>query len=121
MNATSVEARFQRVCALADLEVDQPRQAVLDDFAVVLVRIGDGAFHALDDRCSHGEVSLSEGFAADGCIECWAHGGAFDLATGAATQLPAFEPVAVYDTRVADGDVYLDPHSGRIAAENGSD
>jgi 3-phenylpropionate/trans-cinnamate dioxygenase ferredoxin subunit len=121
VTGSAIEERFQRVCALSDLAVDQPRQAVLDGVAVVLVRGGDDAVHALDDRCSHGEVSLSEGFAADGCIECWAHGGAFDLATGAATQLPAFEPVAVFDTRVVDGDVYLDPHSGRIAAENGND
>jgi 3-phenylpropionate/trans-cinnamate dioxygenase ferredoxin subunit len=45
---------------------------------------------ALDDKCSHGEISLSEGFV-DETIECWAHGAKFELNTGKPLSLPAYE------------------------------
>ncbi len=41
-------------------------------------------------------------------IECWAHGAKFSLATGEALTLPAFEPVAVYEVFVEDGNIYLE-------------
>lgn len=76
------------------------------DRPVAIVRAEDGDFYAIDDVCTHGEVSLSEG-EVEGCeIECWAHGGRFDLRTGAATELPALSPVNSYPVRV-DGDRVL--------------
>ncbi len=63
--------------------------------------------HAIDDRCSHAEASLSEGDVDDGEIECWLHGATFDLTTGEATALPATAPVAVHTTTVADGTVTI--------------
>ena len=52
----------------------------------------DGELFAVDDRCSHADVSLSEG-EVEGClIECWLHGSQFDLRTGQPTCLPANAP-----------------------------
>ncbi|WNM23237.1 non-heme iron oxygenase ferredoxin subunit [Demequina capsici] len=71
-----------------------------------IVRAEDGEFYAIDDTCTHGQVSLSEGDV-EGCeIECWAHGGRFDFRTGAATELPALSPVKAYPVRV-DGELVL--------------
>ena len=51
----------------------------------VFVRTADGDVHAVDDTCSHANVSLSEG-ELDGCtLECWLHGSRFDLRTGTPT------------------------------------
>ena len=73
---------------------------------VALVRDAEGAWHAISDICSHGQVSLSEG-EVDGCtIECWLHGSTFDLRTGAPLALPATRPVPVYPVTV-DGDRVL--------------
>jgi 3-phenylpropionate/trans-cinnamate dioxygenase ferredoxin subunit len=71
---------------------------------VCLVRIAERYF-AISDRCSHAEVSLSEGdIEPDECwIECWKHGSAFSLINGEPQSLPATEPVAVYAVEV-DGD-----------------
>ena len=67
--------------------------------AVAVVQTDDGVF-AINDRCSHADVSLSDG-EIDGCaIECWLHGSAFDLRTGVPLSLPAIVPVPVYPTRV---------------------
>ena len=83
--------------------------------AVAVVRAEDGTLHAIDDTCSHAEVSLSEGEVEDCAIECWLHGSRFDLRTGRPTGLPATQPVAVFALTVED-DVVLVPE---VVAEVG--
>ena len=53
---------------------------------------------AVDDECSHEELSLSEGevWAAECEIECPRHGSMFDLRSGKPCSLPATQPVHVY-------------------------
>ena len=97
---------FQPVCAFDDLVPGTPQQVVVDGVPLAVVRVGDEVF-AINDVCSHGAVSLSEG-EVDGCaIECWLHGSRFDLRTGAALSLPATEPVAAYPVKVEDGKVLV--------------
>ena len=73
---------------------------------IALFRTG-GAVHAIGDRCSHAEASLSEGDLFDGEVECPRHGSPFDLETGNPRTLPATAPVPVYPATVEDGIVYL--------------
>jgi 3-phenylpropionate/trans-cinnamate dioxygenase ferredoxin subunit len=97
----------QRVASLSDLPVGTVREAVVEGRAVVLASTQDGIF-ALQDRCSHGAVKLSEG-ELDGCtLECWLHGSRFDLRTGKPTGPPAFTPVATYAVTVSEDDVFVD-------------
>ena len=65
--------------------------------------------HAIGDTCTHGDISLSEGFVEDDTLECWAHGSKFELTTGKPLSLPAYEPVPVFAVEIIDGDVYIDP------------
>ncbi|TFC79648.1 hypothetical protein E3T23_10335 [Cryobacterium cheniae] len=74
----------------------------------VLVKDSAGSSFALGDMCSHADISLSEGFVEGDALECWAHGGRFDLSTGRARTLPASEPVPVYQLTTVDGDVSVD-------------
>jgi len=97
------------VAKLDELEPNEAKRVEIGGIAIAIVRDSDGGVHAIGDRCSHGEVSLSDGFV-EGCtIECWAHGARFDLRTGAALSLPAYEPVPVFRVIVADGVVLVDP------------
>lgn len=75
--------------------------------AVCLVRIGDD-FYAIGDRCSHANVSLSEGDVDTDArrVECWKHGSSFSLIDGRPESLPATTPVPVYEVTV-DGDQVL--------------
>ncbi len=97
-----------RACALADLVDGAALRVVLDGRPVALVRLGDRV-HAIDDTCSHAEVSLAEGEVdADECaLECWKHGSLFDLQTGEALTLPAVKPVAVHAATVDGDEVYV--------------
>lgn len=99
-----------KALALDDLVQDQAVRVVLDDTPIAVVLDSHGEVHAIGDTCSHGQVSLAEGFVEDDTLECWAHGSAFSLKTGVPQNLPAYEPVPVYVVEIADGDVYIDPN-----------
>ena len=78
---------------------------------ICLVRIGDD-FYAISDRCSHANVSLSEGDVdeIDCTVECWKHGSTFSLTDGQPQCLPATQPVKVYRvTRDGDDVVVSEP------------
>lgn len=76
--------------------------------AVCVVRIGDDVY-AIGDRCSHANVSLSEGDVdeEDRMIECWKHGSAFSLEDGSPQSLPATTAVPVYNVVVKGDDVVV--------------
>ena len=95
-----------RLCALDELSSGTARRFDVGSHRIAVVRIGDDVY-AVGDRCSHADVSLSEGevLADEYEIECWKHGSTFDLKTGEPQSLPATKPVPVYPVRVVDGDV----------------
>jgi 3-phenylpropionate/trans-cinnamate dioxygenase ferredoxin subunit len=72
------------------------------------VRIDDD-FYAIGDRCTHADVSLSEGeiHAAEREIECWKHGSTFSLVDGRPQSLPATKRAAVYEIELDGDDVYV--------------
>jgi 3-phenylpropionate/trans-cinnamate dioxygenase ferredoxin component len=105
-----------RVCSAADVRVDQALRVMVGDVAVAVVRDSAGTIHALGDKCTHGDISLAEGFVEDDTLECWAHGSRFELTSGRPLSLPAYEPVPVFDVTVVDDDVFVDPAPKRIDA-----
>jgi 3-phenylpropionate/trans-cinnamate dioxygenase ferredoxin component len=98
-----------RVCALSELEQDAAVRFVVDGVPIAVVLDSKGEVHAIGDTCTHGDVSLAEGFVDDEALECWAHGSAFSLRTGKPLNLPAYEPVPVYAVTVEGDDVLIDP------------
>ncbi len=98
-----------RVCSLDELGTDTAKRVVVDGTAIAVVKDASGAVHAIGDTCTHGDISLSEGFVEDETLECWAHGSQFSLLTGKPLSLPAYEPVPVFAVEITDGDVYIDP------------
>jgi 3-phenylpropionate/trans-cinnamate dioxygenase ferredoxin subunit len=97
-----------RICALEDIKPGKSIRVKVGDNAIAIVRTPNGDVRALDDKCSHGEISLSEGFIDNETIECWAHGAKFDLNTGKPLSLPAYEPVATYEVLIDNGDIFLE-------------
>lgn len=95
-------SEFHEVLALKDLPPGTATRVEVEGVEVCLVHT-EGRVYAIDDVCSHAEVSLSEG-EVEGCfIECWLHGSRFDLRTGEPTGPPAIAPVPTYSVRV-DGE-----------------
>lgn len=102
---------LQRACALSELEQDSAKRVELDGVAIAVVRDGNGDVHAIGDVCTHGDISLSDGFVEGETLECWAHGSAFSLRTGRPLNLPAYEPVPVFVVQIDGDDVLIDPAS----------
>jgi 3-phenylpropionate/trans-cinnamate dioxygenase ferredoxin subunit len=97
-----------RICAVEDIKKGKAIRVKIGDDAIAIVRTKADQVYALDDKCSHGEISLSEGFVDNETIECWAHGAKFSLETGEALTLPAYEPVAKYEVIIDNGDIFLE-------------
>ena len=97
------------LCRLDDLADGEAKRFDVDGRALAVVRIGDDVY-AIGDRCSHANISLSEGevHIAERELECWKHGSTFSLVTGVPSSLPATRPVPVYEVTVADGDVTVE-------------
>ncbi len=100
----------ERIGTIDELEVDKAIRVVLNGTAIVVVKDSHGTVHAIGDTCTHGDISLAEGFVENDAIECWAHGSMFSLQTGKPLSLPAYEPVPVFVVNVdANGVVSIDP------------
>ena len=87
---------------VSDFETEVARQVIVDGHPLCVVRTKDGQVHAIDDTCTHADVSLADGEVEDDTIECWLHGSRFSLTTGQPTGLPATVPVAVHEIAIKD-------------------
>jgi 3-phenylpropionate/trans-cinnamate dioxygenase ferredoxin subunit len=96
-----------RVAKLSDLPDEGAVRVQVGSRAICLAR-SRGAVFAVNDVCSHADVSLAEGDVEDGTVECWLHGSRFDLRTGRPTGLPATKPVATYPVTIEGDDVLVD-------------
>ena len=101
---------FERVCALSEVAEPGALRVELADIDIAVVRF-EGEVYALEDRCSHQDVPLTEGdveeFKGAPTIECWLHGSCFDLRTGEPTSMPATVPVPVYPVKIEGDDVLV--------------
>jgi 3-phenylpropionate/trans-cinnamate dioxygenase ferredoxin subunit len=96
-------------CSRSELVQDQAHRVIVGGVPIALVLDSTGAIHAIGDTCTHGDISLAEGFVEDGTLECWAHGSKFELTTGRPLTLPAYEPVPVFVVEEHDGNLFIDP------------
>jgi 3-phenylpropionate/trans-cinnamate dioxygenase ferredoxin subunit len=100
---TDPDLPFLPLGPVGDLPPGGKAEFQVDGHSVLVVNCG-GEYFAIEDRCTHDDGPLADG-RIYGCeVECPRHGAKFDLKTGKATALPAFNAVASYPTRVnADG------------------
>ena len=108
MSTTTID-----IGALDDFTEGFPRRVELDGAvhgcdAVAVVRLDDDLY-AIGDRCTHQDISLSEGEVDrdERTLECWKHGSAFSLLDGEPTSLPAVRPVPTYTVTVDGSRVLL--------------
>jgi 3-phenylpropionate/trans-cinnamate dioxygenase ferredoxin subunit len=100
-------AGFAKVGRIEDLQPGEKKIVDVEGTPVVLVNL-NGTYHALEDVCTHDGGPLGEGELDDGQLVCPRHGARFDVLTGDALTLPAFEPVPKYEVRIDDGDVLVE-------------
>jgi 3-phenylpropionate/trans-cinnamate dioxygenase ferredoxin subunit len=92
------------VAPVEDLPPGQVKIVSAGEISVGVYNL-DGDFYAIEDRCSHDDGPLCEGeFDPEtGVAICPRHGASFDIRSGRALTLPAYEPVETFSVRVEDG------------------
>jgi 3-phenylpropionate/trans-cinnamate dioxygenase ferredoxin subunit len=98
---------YTRLIAAADIPAEKSR-IFEQDGKKFLVCHSAGQFFVIENRCSHAEEPLDCGRVRNGWVACPVHGARFDLATGAAINPPAKDPIATFPARVVDGWVEAD-------------
>jgi nitrite reductase/ring-hydroxylating ferredoxin subunit len=101
--------RVDRLCGVDEVPEGEAKKVKVDGRPPLAVFKIDGAFHVIDDTCTHGMASLSEGFVEDGIVECPWHGGAFDIRTGAPVRHPCVVALRSYVVEIRDGAVFAGP------------
>lgn len=96
-----------RLCSTAEVAPGGALKVEAGDRAFAVFNV-DGVFYAIDDHCTHGPGSLSEGYLDGFVIECNFHNGAFDIRTGEVVSPPCMIPVRTYPVVIEGDDVLID-------------
>jgi biphenyl 2,3-dioxygenase ferredoxin subunit len=67
-----------------------------------------GQHYVMDDLCTHGPGSLSEGYIEGDVVECNFHNGQFNICTGEVVSPPCMIPMKTYPTTVENGKVVIE-------------
>lgn len=103
-----------------DVEVGYALQVPIDGREpVAVVRLDEG-FFVIDDTCTHGAASMSEGDVVGCEIECPFHNGRFDVRTGVPTAFPCVKALMIYPVKVEGDEVYAALDAGTRADESTS-
>lgn len=95
-----------KLIALDELLSGKPRRIEHEGNSILLCRVADDV-HAVDDLCTHEDISLSLGVLCEHRLRCPLHGSEFDVRTGEVLNEPADIDLATYPVEVVDGWVCL--------------
>ncbi len=97
------------ICPLEELPPGAHRLIEWEDLEIGIFNCA-GELYAIEDRCSHDDGVLLEGeLDQERCaVECPRHGSWFDLRSGKALNLPAYQPVDTFPVLVEDGVIKLE-------------
>ena len=99
-------SEFTRVCDVAEVPDPGKTLVEVEGDMVALFHV-DGAWHAIDDVCTHDGGPLADGELRNHTIACPRHGAKFDIRTGAALTMPAVRPTRAHEVKVEDGGVWV--------------
>lgn len=100
-------ATFTKAVKAADVPQGTKKTVFVGGKKIAIANV-DGNFFAIDDTCSHAQCSLgSDGFLDGSVVTCGCHGAQFDMTSGKALSLPAVVDVSSYETKVENGDVFI--------------
>ena len=96
------------VASVGEIPVGGKKLVVVEGVEIALFNVDDQQYYAVEDICSHDGGPLAEGEVIDTYeIECPRHGARFDMRTGEALTMPAFEPIETYEVVIQNGRVCL--------------
>jgi nitrite reductase/ring-hydroxylating ferredoxin subunit len=97
-----------KICKVGDVPEGGCFRAEVDGLPPLAVFNVDNSYFIMNDTCSHGEASLSEGEIEDGQVECPWHNAKFCIKSGAALTFPAVEAQKIYQIKLVDNDILIE-------------
>ncbi len=95
------------LCKTSDVDEGMAKKVETAGLTLAVFNL-NGAFYVMDDVCSHGPGSLSEGYIQGETIECDFHNGSFNIKTGEVVEPPCLIPQKVYKVTVKDDTVFIE-------------
>ncbi len=95
------------LCKTDDVAEGTAIQVETHDLVLAVFNL-NGAFYVIDDLCTHGPGSLSEGPICGDVVECDFHNGSFNIKTGEVVDPPCMIPVKTYVTKVENDTVFIE-------------
>ncbi|RPI45873.1 MAG: non-heme iron oxygenase ferredoxin subunit [Betaproteobacteria bacterium] len=99
-------SEWMDVAPADELGAGQWRLVEVDGTRIAVFNI-EGAYHAIEDVCTHDGGDLASGCLEGDVIVCPRHGARFSVRTGEALSAPAYEPTATFPVRVERGIVQV--------------
>jgi biphenyl 2,3-dioxygenase ferredoxin subunit len=107
LRSTGAMSSKIELCNADDVAVGAALKVEKDGLTVAVFNV-DGEFYVLDDQCTHGPGSLSEGYIEGDVVECNFHNGQFNIRTGEVVMPPCMIPMKTYPTSVENGKVVIE-------------
>lgn len=95
------------LCSTSDVAPGSALKVETGDLVLAVFNV-DGEFYVIDDTCTHGPGSLSEGYIEDDVVECNFHNGQFNIKTGEVVLPPCMIPIKTYPVSVVDDRVTIE-------------
>jgi 3-phenylpropionate/trans-cinnamate dioxygenase ferredoxin subunit len=100
-----------RVASIDEIPPNSSKLVEIDNIRIALFNL-NGEYYAIEDVCTHDGGPLVEGEIVNGHeVRCPRHGARFDIRTGAALSMPAFEPTIAYDVYIQGDDLLIESPS----------
>jgi 3-phenylpropionate/trans-cinnamate dioxygenase ferredoxin subunit len=97
-----------KVATVGEIPVNSSKLVEIEDIRIALFNL-NGEYYAIEDVCTHDGGPLVEGQIVNGHeVICPRHGARFDIRTGAALSMPAFEPTAAYEVYIQGDDLLIE-------------
>ena len=102
VGGTGVSTTWHDVTGEAEFPAEGKLALRLGGWHVLVLRVDDGSYRALNDRCTHQAALLSPGRVRRGAVMCPLHGARFDAITGKCLG-GAYPDLRVFEVRVGEG------------------
>jgi nitrite reductase/ring-hydroxylating ferredoxin subunit len=94
------------LCSVDDVPEGGALKVESGELTLAVFNVG-GEFYVMNDLCTHGPGSLSEGFVDGDIVECNFHGGQFNIRTGAVASPPCMIAQTTYPVTIENGKVFI--------------
>ena len=95
------------LCAAADVLEGAALKVETHNLTLAVFNVA-GQYYVMDDLCTHGPGSLSEGYIEGDVVECNFHNGQFNIRTGEVVMPTCMIPMKTYPTAVENGKVMIE-------------